>query len=47
MLLFVVNDLVEEEIKSGIAPERIVSKYHLRNFLIFYFFFQIVGGFSM
>jgi len=34
ILLFTVKDLVEDEIKNGIPPERIVSKYDLENFLI-------------
>jgi hypothetical protein len=46
---FLVNNLIEEEIKNGIPPERIVSKtisediYHV----VFNVLFQIVGGFSM
>ncbi len=36
MLLILVKDLVEEEIKNGILPERVVSKYNSINSIIFY-----------
>jgi hypothetical protein len=37
MFIFLVNDLVEEEIKNGIPAERVVSKNNLRKFIIIYF----------
>ena len=38
-LYVLVNELVEEEIKSGIAPERIVSKCNLINLINFCHYF--------